>query len=405
LAQRNRHAGVTPIHLAHHIFHQSQVGQRAVAATAVADLPGLQAGLQGLLETCPRLTSTPAARHGGVILPSSQPSNDYTALLESARSSTTTSARGGRLGIEHLIYALPEIPEIRAVFKRAGLTNADLRRFVPRVLSAPPGARGGGGGGVHSALVSTETLAEETKILGEYGVELVALAAEGGVDPIVARGKELERIVEVLSRRTKNNPCLIGEPGVGKTAIAEGLAQAIADGRIPTLAGCRIWSLDMGALVAGAKLRGEFEERMKVVLDEVRKADGGIILFMDEIHLALGAGRAGGGAMDAANLLKPLLSRGEIRVIGATTISEFRTHVEKDPAFERRFQTVLVSHFCACIGSPCLRQCVHGASIGAGALAGGLRPDARDAQLGVRGVSQRHHHGGSAARGGPPVRA
>ncbi len=299
-------------------------------ATAVADIKALQSGLGAMLETCKRSSGTVT------------PSPRYSELMEHAERHKGYS-KGKRLAVEHLIFALPENPDIRSVFKRSGLTISDLHRFVPRVLSAPAQRENSSSSRISNPVAaSTETLAAETKTLGEYGTELVAMAAEGLIDPIVGRDKELERVVEVLSRRTKNNPCLIGEPGVGKTAVAEGLAQAIADNKIPTLSGCRLWSLDMGSLVAGAKLRGEFEERMQVVLEAVKKSDGGIILFMDEIHLALGAGRAGGGAMDAANLLKPLLARGEIRVIGATTISEFRTHVEKDAAFERRFQTVLV---------------------------------------------------------------
>ena len=329
LAQARGHGEVEPIHVAHVLFHEeNSVGQRAVNATAVADIKALQSGLSAMLETC--------ESGGGP----SKPSARYSELMEHADRHKGYS-KGKRLAVEHLIFALPENPDIRSVFKRSGLTISDLHRFVPRVLAAPP-QRENPSRMSNPVAASTETLVAETKTLGEYGTELVAMAAGGFIDPIVGRDKELERVVEVLSRRTKNNPCLIGEPGVGKTAIAEGLAQAIADNKIPTLNGCRLWSLDMGSLVAGAKLRGEFEERMKVVLDAVKQSDGGIILFMDEIHLALGAGRAGGGAMDAANLLKPLLARGEMRVIGATTISEFRTHVEKDAAFERRFQTVLV---------------------------------------------------------------
>lgn len=167
------------------------------------------------------------------------------------------------------------------------------------------------------------------------------MAKEGKFDPVVGRDDEIRRVIQVLSRRTKNNPVLIGEPGVGKTAIVEGLAQRIVRGDVPANLQSQLFTLDIGLLVAGAKYRGEFEERLTAVLKEVKEAEGGVILFIDEIHLVLGAGKAE-GAMDAANLLKPMLARGELRCIGATTLGEYRKHVEKDPAFERRFQQVYV---------------------------------------------------------------
>ncbi|KAL0487424.1 hypothetical protein AKO1_008867 [Acrasis kona] len=177
--------------------------------------------------------------------------------------------------------------------------------------------------------------------LSKYGHDLIAQAKDGKVDPVIGRDDEIRRVIRVLSRRTKNNPVLIGEPGVGKTAIVEGLAERIVRGDVPANLQSKLFSLDMGLLIAGAKYRGEFEERLQAVLKEIKDANGGVILFIDEIHLVLGAGK-GDGAMDAANLLKPMLARGELRCIGATTLSEYRQHVEKDPAFERRFQQVLV---------------------------------------------------------------
>ena len=179
--------------------------------------------------------------------------------------------------------------------------------------------------------------------LEQYGVDLTAAAREGRLDPVIGRDAEIRRVVQVLSRRTKNNPVLIGEPGVGKTAVVEGLAQRIVAGDVPdSLRGKSLISLDLGAMVAGAKYRGEFEERLRAVLDEIKGSDGQVVTFIDEMHTVVGAGATGEGAMDASNMLKPMLARGELRMVGATTLDEFREHVEKDPALERRFQPVLV---------------------------------------------------------------
>jgi ATP-dependent Clp protease ATP-binding subunit ClpB len=178
--------------------------------------------------------------------------------------------------------------------------------------------------------------------LAKYSRDLTAAAAEGKLDPVIGRDDEIRRTIQILSRRTKNNPILLGEPGVGKTAIAEGLAQRMVSGDVPdTLKGRKLLSLDMGALIAGAKYRGEFEERLKAVLKEVQDAAGQVVLFIDEIHTVVGAG-AQEGSMDASNLLKPLLARGELRCIGATTLKEYKMYIEKDKALERRFQQVMV---------------------------------------------------------------
>jgi ATP-dependent Clp protease ATP-binding subunit ClpC len=177
--------------------------------------------------------------------------------------------------------------------------------------------------------------------LEEYGTNLTKLAEEGKLDPVVGRQDQIERVTQILGRRTKNNPCLIGEPGVGKTAIAEGLAQRISNGDVPeTIEGKKVITLDMGLLVAGTKYRGEFEERLKKLMEEIKQNED-IILFIDEVHTLIGAGAAE-GAIDAANILKPALARGELQCIGATTLDEYRKHIEKDPALERRFQPVKV---------------------------------------------------------------
>src|SRR5690606_22660382 len=179
--------------------------------------------------------------------------------------------------------------------------------------------------------------------LEKFGTDMTALARSGKLDPVIGRDREIRRVVQVLSRRTKNNPVLIGEPGVGKTAIVEGLAQRMVAGDIPTsLANKKLLQLDISAMLAGAKYRGEFEERMKAVLKEITEAEGRYVIFIDEMHTIVGAGAAE-GAVDAGNMLKPALARGELRVVGATTLDEYRKHIEKDPALERRFQPVFVA--------------------------------------------------------------
>ncbi|HEV7147643.1 MAG TPA: ATP-dependent chaperone ClpB [Pedococcus sp.] len=191
--------------------------------------------------------------------------------------------------------------------------------------------------------VTTENPDATSEALEKYGTDLTQMARDGRLDPVIGRDAEIRRVVQVLSRRTKNNPVLIGEPGVGKTAVVEGLAQRIVDGDVPeSLRGKRLISLDLGAMVAGAKYRGEFEERLKAVLAEIKDSNGQIVTFIDELHTVVGAGATGEGAMDAGNMLKPLLARGELRLVGATTLDEYRQHIEKDAALERRFQQVFV---------------------------------------------------------------
>ena len=232
---------------------------------------------------------------------------------------------------EHLLLA------IAAEAGRAESARALQDRGITRdrILEALQSIRG-------SQRVTDQNPEGKYQALERYGRDLTALARAGKLDPVIGRDEEIRRVIQVLSRRTKNNPVLIGEPGVGKTAIVEGLAQRIVRGDVPEgLKNKRIVGLDMGALVAGAKYRGEFEERLKAVLKEVTDADGQVVLFIDELHTVVGAGAAE-GSIDASNMLKPMLARGELHTIGATTLDEYRKHIEKDAALERRFQPVLV---------------------------------------------------------------
>ena len=234
------------------------------------------------------------------------------------------------ISVEHLMLGLLSEPNgnTSGLFRAFGITKDGFLK----VLS---GVRG-------NQRVTTDNPEDTYNALQKYGQDLVDLARKQKLDPVIGRDQEIRNVIRILSRKTKNNPCLIGEPGVGKTAIAEGLAQRIVRGDVPeNLKGRTIFSLDMGALVAGAKYRGEFEERLKSVLNEVKKSEGQIILFIDELHTIVGAGKTE-GSMDAGNLLKPMLARGELHCIGATTLDEYRKYIEKDPALERRFQPVLV---------------------------------------------------------------
>lgn len=245
----------------------------------------------------------------------------------------------GYIGTEHLLCAICSEPECFAVkiMQAQGVNAADIRKDVVSYFGQSDGEKKGGSQSSRSDSLEIK----DAPTLSSYGRNLCQLAKEGKIDPIIGRDTETERVIQILSRRTKNNPCLIGEPGVGKTAVVEGLAQRIVEGNIPdTLSDKIIVTLDISGMIAGAKYRGEFEERMKNVMEEVRK-NPSIILFIDEIHTIIGAGGAE-GAVDAANIIKPALARGEMQVIGATTIDEYRKHIEKDAALERRFQSVMV---------------------------------------------------------------
>lgn len=234
------------------------------------------------------------------------------------------------VSVEHLLLALIEVPDsdVKGIFKSFNVDKNALLKVLQEI-------RG-------NQRVTSQNPEETYDVLKKYGQDLVELARQNKLDPVIGRDSEIRNVIRILSRKTKNNPCLIGEPGVGKTAIAEGLALRIVRGDVPAnLKDRKLFSLDMGALIAGAKYQGEFEERLKAVLNEVKKSDGRIILFIDELHLIVGAGKTS-GAMDAGNLLKPMLARGELHCIGATTLDEYSKYIEKDPALERRFQTVLV---------------------------------------------------------------
>ena len=233
------------------------------------------------------------------------------------------------VSVEHLMLGIfaNETAAIKRIFSAHGITKAGFVAELKKVKTGP---------------VTSDNPEDTYDALKKYGTDLVERAREGKMDPVIGRDQEIRNVVRILSRKTKNNPVLIGEPGVGKTAIAEGLAQRIVRGDVPEgLKDKTIFSLDMGALVAGAKYRGEFEERLKAVLEEVRKSEGRILLFIDELHTIVGAGKTE-GSMDAGNLLKPMLARGELHCIGATTLDEYRKYIEKDAALERRFQPVTV---------------------------------------------------------------
>jgi len=304
LARRAGNPELTPDHLAIALLDQEL--PRTLAERAGQDVAQLRAEAEARLAQQPAVSGSSAQP---------QASARLTRLLDEAFDEMRQLG-DEYVSVEHLLLALELVPR-------------------DRLLEALQQVRGG-------QKVTSQDPEGSYQALEKYGRDLTALAEAGKLDPVIGRDEEIRRVIQVLSRRTKNNPVLIGEPGVGKTAIVEGLAQRIVAGDVPEgLKGKRVWALDVGALLAGAKYRGEFEERLKAVLAEIENAAGDIVLFIDELHTIVGAGAAE-GAVDAANLLKPMLARGELRAVGATTLDEYRRHIEKDAALERRFQPVFV---------------------------------------------------------------
>ncbi len=320
-AVRRQHPEMTGIHLLQALMTQDKGLVPRLLERQGTDPQDVQLRLQQQLEQLPSFSGSSAGRVAA--------SGDFNQVL--VRAEDEMKKLGDEfVSVEHLLLALTEEKKAPAgkLLAESGVVRKELEAALKEV-------RGG-------QRVTSQNPEETYEALEKFGSDLTERARSGKLDPVIGRDDEIRRVIQVLSRRTKNNPVLIGEPGVGKTAIAEGLAQRIARNDVPdSLKDKRLVSLDMGALVAGAKFRGEFEERLKAVLKEVQQSEGHIILFIDELHTVVGAGKVD-GAMDAGNLLKPMLARGELHCIGATTLDEYRKHIEKDPALERRFQQVLV---------------------------------------------------------------
>ena len=323
IASDNQSVQIEQLHLLYALASQPEglIGQ--LITKMGADAAAFEAACRQEVERMPRM-SGPGREAGKIYV-----APDVDAVLSEAEKQAE-HMRDEYISVEHLFMALLEKGNraVQQLLNRFGIRKKEF-------LTALQAVRG-------NARVTSDSPESTYDVLKKYGSDLVELAQKSKLDPVIGRDAEVRNVIRILSRKTKNNPVLIGEPGVGKTAIAEGLAQRIVRGDVPdSLKERRIFSLDMGALIAGAKFRGEFEERLKAVLEEVKKSEGRIILFIDELHTIVGAGKTE-GSMDAGNLLKPLLARGELHCIGATTLNEYRQYIEKDAALERRFQPVMV---------------------------------------------------------------
>lgn len=314
---------VEPMHLLYALLSDEGGLIPQVITKMGIDAEGFKAAALKYIEGMPRVTGS--GREAGKIYISPELDKVFAEAEAQAE-----RMKDEYVSVEHLLLALVEKSDsgVQSMLKSFGVEKKKLLSVLREI-------RG-------NQRVTSQNPEETYDVLKKYGQDLVELARQNKLDPVIGRDSEIRSVIRILSRKTKNNPCLIGEPGVGKTAIAEGLALRIVRGDVPSnLKDRKLFSLDMGALIAGAKYQGEFEERLKAVLNEVKKSDGRIILFIDELHLIVGAGKTS-GAMDAGNLLKPMLARGELHCIGATTLDEYAKYIEKDPALERRFQKVLV---------------------------------------------------------------